>query len=89
MGVVSVQTATPAAAAAGFSFSFDTGNVAMAAIATATTITAVIGTNGTMRAKHVNTRLRFSEHWNERKHRDSDRDGIPDNRDNHPKRSPP
>ena len=75
-GAAMVATSAPALAASGFSFSFDTGGVSMAFSD---------GYYDRHRVWHKwrnarearEYRTRYSHNWNNRRHRDADRDGIP------------
>ena len=83
MTSVSMVAGTVPAAAQGFNFSFDTGDVAMAYSD---------GYYDNHRTWHKwrnsrearEYRSRNREHYNHRRHRDSDGDGVPDFRDDHP-----
>ncbi len=81
-GVTMIASTGPAAAD-GFNFSFDTGNVAMA-------FSDGYYDNHRVWHKWRNSResreyrTRYREHYNSRRHRDRDRDGVPDFRDDHP-----
>ena len=83
MTSLSMVASTAPAVADGFNFSFNTGDVALAYSD---------GYYDNHREfhkwrnarEHREYRSRNREHYNARRHRDSDHDGVPDYRDDHP-----